>query len=41
LQTGLEELLQKYREHKFSLKDFEGDQFVRLRSLKKKFAEAA
>jgi nucleoside-diphosphate-sugar epimerase len=41
LQTGLEELLQKYHEHKFSLKDFEGDQFVRLRSLKKKFAEAA
>ena len=41
LQTGLEDLLQKYREHKFSLKDFEGDQFVRLRSLKKKFAEAA
>jgi nucleoside-diphosphate-sugar epimerase len=35
LQSGLEELLQKYREHNFSLKDFEGDQFVRLRSLKK------
>jgi nucleoside-diphosphate-sugar epimerase len=35
LQTGLEELLQKYQEHKFSLKDFEGDQFVRLRALKK------
>jgi nucleoside-diphosphate-sugar epimerase len=38
LQSGLEELLQKYREHHFSLKDFEGDQFVRLRSLKRKLA---
>ncbi|HSY18347.1 MAG TPA: SDR family oxidoreductase [Candidatus Acidoferrales bacterium] len=36
LQSGLEELLAKYREHKFSLKDFEGDQFVRLRAIKKK-----
>jgi nucleoside-diphosphate-sugar epimerase len=35
LQTGLEELLQKFRDHHFSLKDFEGDQFVRLRALKK------
>jgi len=38
LQTGLEELLQKYREHNFSLKDFEGEQFVRLRALKKTVA---
>jgi nucleoside-diphosphate-sugar epimerase len=38
LQTGLEELLQKYREHHFSLNDFNGDQFVRLRSIKKKLA---
>lgn len=38
LQTGLEELLQKYQEHKFSLNDFNGDQFVRLRSIKKKLA---
>ena len=36
LQSGLEELLEKYQEHKFTLKDFEGDQFVRLRSIKKK-----
>ncbi|HTV63354.1 MAG TPA: SDR family oxidoreductase [Verrucomicrobiae bacterium] len=36
LQTGLEELLKKYREHHFALKDFEGDQFVRLRALKKR-----
>jgi hypothetical protein len=35
LRTGLEELLQKYIEHGFSLPDFEGDQFVRLRTLKK------
>ena len=35
LQTGLEELLKKYQEHQFSQKDFDGDQFVRLRSLKK------
>jgi nucleoside-diphosphate-sugar epimerase len=38
LQTGLEELFNKYQEHKFGLKDFEGDQFVRLRTLKKKLA---
>jgi nucleoside-diphosphate-sugar epimerase len=38
LQTGLEELFRKYQEHRFSLKDFEGDQFVRLRTLKKKLA---
>ena len=40
LQTGLEELLAKYQEHQFSLKDFEGEQFVRLRSLKKKLTAA-
>ena len=38
LQTGLEELFAKYQEHKFALKDFDSDQFVRLRSLKKKLA---
>ena len=38
LQSGMEELLQKYRDHQFSQKDFEGDQFVRLRSLKKQLA---
>jgi nucleoside-diphosphate-sugar epimerase len=36
LNKGMEELFQKYVEHKFSLKDFEGDKFVRLRTLKKK-----
>ncbi|MGA2801870.1 MAG: SDR family oxidoreductase [Verrucomicrobiota bacterium] len=40
LQTGLEELLAKFREHQFNLRDFEGDQFVRLRTLKKKLAAA-
>ncbi|HZT22864.1 MAG TPA: SDR family oxidoreductase [Verrucomicrobiae bacterium] len=38
LQTGMEELLRKFREHRFSLNDFEGDRFVRLRTLKKKLA---
>jgi nucleoside-diphosphate-sugar epimerase len=38
LQTGLEELLKKYQEHKFSLNDFNGDQFVRLRTIKKQLA---
>jgi nucleoside-diphosphate-sugar epimerase len=38
LQSGLEELLQKYRQHHFSLDDFNGDKFVRLRSLKKKLS---
>jgi nucleoside-diphosphate-sugar epimerase len=41
LQTGLEELLAKYQEHQFGLKDFEGDQFVRLRALKKRLVAAA
>jgi len=36
LNKGLEELFQKFIDHKFSLKDFEGDKFVRLRTLKKK-----
>lgn len=38
LQTGLEELLAKFKEHQFGLKDFDGDQFVRLRTLKKQLA---
>ncbi|HEV2455265.1 MAG TPA: SDR family oxidoreductase [Verrucomicrobiae bacterium] len=38
LQSGLEELFNKYREHHFSLDDFNGDQFVRLRTLKNKLA---
>ncbi|MGH7981226.1 MAG: NAD-dependent epimerase/dehydratase family protein, partial [Limisphaerales bacterium] len=38
LQSGLDELFKKYREHHFSLDDFNGDKFVRLRTLKKKIA---
>jgi nucleoside-diphosphate-sugar epimerase len=40
LQIGLEELLAKFKQHHFSLKDFEGNQFVRLRSLKQRLAAA-
>lgn len=36
LKSGMEELYKKYLEHKFSLKDFEGERFVRLRTLKNK-----
>ena len=33
LRSGMEELFQKYKEHHFNEADFEGDQFVRLRTL--------
>jgi nucleoside-diphosphate-sugar epimerase len=36
LATGMEELHRKMVEHRFSRKDFEGDQFVRLRTLKQR-----
>jgi hypothetical protein len=36
LATGMEELHRKMRDHGFSRDDFEGDQFVRLRTLKKR-----
>ena len=36
LAAGLEELHHKMLEHGFSAADFEGDQFVRLRTLKKR-----
>ena len=36
LRSGTEELFEKYREHDFSAADFEGDQFVRLRTLAKR-----
>jgi len=39
LNSGLEELLAKFRQHGFALKDFEGSQFVRLRTLKQKLAD--
>jgi nucleoside-diphosphate-sugar epimerase len=34
LSTGMEELLAHYREHGFSAQDFDGDRFVRLRTLR-------
>lgn len=38
LEKGMEELYAKYKEHNFSLADFEGEQFVRLRTLKKRLS---
>jgi nucleoside-diphosphate-sugar epimerase len=35
LRTGLEELHKKFKERTFNLNDFDGDRFVRLRTLKK------
>ena len=37
LVTGMEELHRRMVEHGFGKKDFEGDQFVRLRTLKRRF----
>jgi nucleoside-diphosphate-sugar epimerase len=34
LEAGMKELLAKYREHGFSAADFDGDQFIRLRTLR-------
>jgi nucleoside-diphosphate-sugar epimerase len=36
LEPGMEELYKKYKEHNFNLNDFEGDRFIRLKTLKKK-----
>ena len=36
LSKGMDELFTKFREHNFSTADFEGDQFVRFRTLKKR-----
>jgi nucleoside-diphosphate-sugar epimerase len=36
LATGMEELHRKMVEHRFARADFEGDQFVRLRTLRKR-----
>jgi hypothetical protein len=38
LASGMEELHRKMVDHGFSKADFEGDQFVRLRTLKKRFS---
>jgi nucleoside-diphosphate-sugar epimerase len=34
LESGMKELLAKYREHGFSAADFDGEQFIRLRTLR-------
>lgn len=34
LEKGMEELFGKYKQHNFSISDFEGDRFVRLKTLK-------
>lgn len=36
LQKGIEELYKKMKEHKFTLQDFNGDKYVRLRTLRKR-----
>jgi nucleoside-diphosphate-sugar epimerase len=38
LEKGMEELFFKYKEHGFSQSDFDSDQFVRLRTLKKRLS---
>jgi len=38
LEKGMEELFFKYKEHAFSQADFEGEQFVRLRTLKNRLS---
>ncbi len=41
LATGMEELLAQYRKHGFSAADFDGDQFVRLRTLRHRLDRVA
>ena len=36
LESGMKELFEKYAEHKFTQDDFEGEQFVRLKTLRKR-----
>jgi len=38
LEKGMIELFEKYKEHNFTQEDFEGEQFVRLRTLKKRLS---
>jgi len=38
LEKGMKELYQKFREKKFSIKDFEGDKYIRLRTLKNRIS---
>ena len=39
LESGMEDLHRKYVQHRFGKDDFEGDQFVRLRKLRKRLAQ--
>jgi nucleoside-diphosphate-sugar epimerase len=39
LEQGMKELYQKYKEHNFTEADFDGDQFVRLRTLKNRLSK--
>ena len=41
LAAGMEELLARYRAHGFSARDFDGDQFVRLRTLRHRLDRVA
>ncbi len=36
LESGMQELYDKYQEHNFDAQDFDGDQFVRLRTIKRR-----
>ena len=38
LEKGMIELFEKYKVHHFTQEDFEGEQFVRLRTLKKRLS---
>ncbi|MFY0643131.1 MAG: SDR family oxidoreductase [Bacteroidia bacterium] len=41
LESGMKELFDKYTEHNFNEEDFDGDQFVRLRTLKNRLSKLA
>ena len=41
LESGMQELYDKYQEHNFDAQDFDGDQFVRLRTIKRQLDRLA
>ena len=41
LESGMQELYDKYREHRFDVQDFDGNQFVRLRTIKHRLNQLA
>ena len=41
LESGMQELYDKYQEHNFDAQDFDGDQFVRLRTIKRRLDRLA